>query len=117
VGVKGFHRTYSPPRGRRFYSYEVKPEEFSEEMLTLSGGNRYHERANPPLDKFINSIQGNLQISNDIKTKMKETSNKIFDQMKKTKHGFLKTLLNGESEGHCRGISKRIDPRIKDKQR
>ena len=27
-----------------------------------------------------------------------------FDKMKKTKHSFLKTLLDGENDGHCKGI-------------
>ena len=35
---------------------------------------------------------------------MKESTNHIFDKMKKTKHSFLKTLLDGENDGHCKGI-------------
>ena len=30
--------------------------------------------------------------------------------MKVEKQRYLKTLLNGEQNGHCRGISQRIDP-------
>ena len=34
---------------------------------------------------------------------------KIFDWMKNEKQNYLKTLIKGEYEGHCRGISKRLD--------
>jgi len=84
-------------------------------MVQMSGGNKYHEGTNPLVGKFINSIQGSIRISNDIKTQMKETSTKLFDKMKKEKNQFLQTLIQGEHEGHCKGISNRMDPRLKDK--
>ena len=33
--------------------------------------------------------------------------------MKKEKHRYIKTLVRGEDEGHCKGIKKRLDPTIK----
>ena len=44
---------------------------------------------------------------------MKNQSQKIFDMMKKEKHRYIKTLVKGEDDGHCRGIKKRLDPTIK----
>ena len=44
---------------------------------------------------------------------MKENSNKIFEMMKIEKTQYLKTLVAGENDGHCKGIKKRLDPTIK----
>ena len=41
---------------------------------------------------------------------MKDDVSKIFTLMKKTKSSFIKTLLEGEDQGHCKGIRKRMDP-------
>ena len=110
-------KTYSPPRGKQTYHYQTKDEEFSEDMLLMSGGNKYHEGTNPKVGKFINSVQGSIKLSHDVKAQMKDTSAKIFAMMRKEKHSFLKTLLQGENDGHCKGITRRVDPRLKDKQR
>ena len=78
-------------------------------MLTLSGGNKYHERNNPQVAKFINGVQGNIKVSNQKKTQMKEGLTKIFAKMKKEKKQYLGTLLEGEEMGHCTGIKVRTD--------
>ena len=81
--------------------------------MQMCGSNKYHEGTNPLVQKFINSVQGNIKVSNKNKVGMKNTSQKIFDMMKKEKHRYIKTLVRGEDEGHCKGIKKRLDPTIK----
>jgi len=44
---------------------------------------------------------------------MKDGVSKIFNMMKKTKNSYIKTLLEGEDLGHCKGIRKRMDPTTK----
>ena len=91
----------------------MKEDEIPDGLIRLSNSNKWHEANNPIIAKFINSIQGRIRISNDIKTEMVDNSNKIFEMMKKEKGTYLKTLLSGEDQGHCTGIKKRIDPTIK----
>ena len=78
-------------------------------MLTLSGGNKYHEANNPQVAKFINGVQGNIKVSNQKQTEMKEGLKQIFAKMKKEKKQYLGTLLEGEEMGHCKGIKQRTD--------
>ena len=41
---------------------------------------------------------------------MKKNASKIFSNMNKSKGFYIKTLLEGEDEGHCYGIRQRMDP-------
>lgn len=79
----------------------------------MSGGNVYHQGTYQYLNRYISGLQGNIVHTNTGKTQLKEQSQKIFDIMKDEKRKYLKTLLKGESEGHCRGISKRLDQTTK----
>jgi len=44
---------------------------------------------------------------------MKQDVTRVFGMIKKTRHQYIKTLLEGEEQGHCRGIKKRMDPSTK----
>ena len=81
--------------------------------MQMSGGNKYHEITNPTVGKFLNTLQGNIKQTIQNKNEMKENSQKIFDLMKQEKVTYIKTLVKGEDEGHCKGIKKRLDPAIK----
>ena len=98
---------------RADYTYKAKKTDFTEDMLTMSGGNKYHERTNLMVGKFINGLQGNISTSVQTRVQMKENSQKIFDMMKKEKIQYIRTLVKGEDNGHCRGIKQRIDPTTK----
>ena len=41
---------------------------------------------------------------------MKQSAGKLFTVIKKTKHHYVSTLLQGEEDGHCKGIKQRMDP-------
>jgi len=82
-------------------------------MLVMSGGNKYHEGTNKAMGQFINGLQGNISTSLQARQQMKESSNKIFDLMKREKISYIKTLVKGEDLGHCKGIKKRLDPTTK----
>jgi hypothetical protein len=114
-GSVGLHQQqkFKVNKGRVDYSYKPKKGEFTEDMMQMCGSNKYHEGTNPLVQKFINSVQGNIKVSNKSKVGMKNTSQKIFDMMKKEKHRYIKTLVRGEDDGHCKGIKKRLDPTIK----
>lgn len=52
----------------------------------------------------MNSLQGSINRTEDIKnTQLKETNN-IFKIIKEEKNKYIKTLVIGEENGHCRGI-------------
>lgn len=68
---------------------------------------------NQDLAKFVNTVQGHIKDSHHNRHKMKEDVTKIFDMMSKTKNYFTKTLLEGEEQGHCKGIKDRMDPNLK----
>lgn len=95
------------------WDYEPKANEFTEDMLNISGGNKYHQGTYGGLNKFINGLQGNIVHTNEAKAELRGHSQKIFDLMKYEKKKYLKTLIKGESEGHCKGISKRFDETAK----
>ena len=78
----------------------------------MSGRNKYFE-GNAIGGKTINQIQGNIRLSYDIQANMKENSYQIFDMMKTEKGKYIKTLIDGEENGHCKGIKQRLDPTIK----
>ena len=40
-------------------------------MLDLSCGNKYHESTNFLVSKLINTVQGNIKVSNEQKTRLK----------------------------------------------
>ena len=82
----------------------------------MTGGNKFHENTNRIVHNQINSIQGNLRISMDIKSKMKNTANRLFDEFKDNKQKYMDTLLTGEEKGFCKGIKARLDPTMKYKQ-
>ena len=84
-----------------------------EEMLRLSGGNKYLEKKNPNTSYMIRRLQGNIYKSQSDRESVKEKSQRIFDLMKKEKVAYIQTLVKGEDEGHCKGIKKRIDPTTK----
>jgi len=69
-------------------------------MLNLNSLNKYYEKGSIG-NKMINQVQGNIRISFDIQSQMRNNSNHIFDNMKKVKNMYIKTLLTGEEEGHC----------------
>ena len=52
-------------------------------------------------------------VSNQKTLTMKSEAMKIFDIMKKEKKEYLKTLIKGEDDGHCKGIKQRLDPTIR----
>ena len=41
---------------------------------------------------------------------MKQSAGKLFTVIKKSKSYYISTLLQGEEDGHCRGIKQRMDP-------
>lgn len=83
--------------------------EFTEDMIKLSGGNIYHQGTYQKLNKFINGLQGTIVDTNNAKAKLRDARENIFDMVKDVQKKYNKTLLKGESEGHCKGISKRFD--------
>ena len=107
----GLHQTqkYKVNKRRTDYSYEPKVNEFTEEMLHMSGGNKYHEGTNLLVNQLINGLQGTIFSTNKAKADLRDHSQKIFDLMKKERRQYIKTLVKGEAEGHCKGIAKRLD--------
>lgn len=101
-------------RGNKLeYEYKPKQNEFTENMLTFSGDNRFRERTNPTLAKFINGLQGNIKMDTEKRKETNQKAQKIFDMMKSEKKRYIETLRITEKKGHCTGIEKRLDPTIR----
>jgi hypothetical protein len=105
-------KQYSPRKGLYKYVYETQRDELHDGMLNFSGGNKYFENGVAG-NRMINHIQGTIRLSFDIQDHMKVNRNSIFDKMKKVKGIYIKNLLVGEENGHCKGIKQRMDPTIK----
>lgn len=63
--------------------------------------------------RFVNTVQNHILSSKDVQQEMKSNTGKIFQLMKGSRTGYIKTLLDGEDQGHCKGIKRRMDPTTK----
>lgn len=104
----------SGPEDSEDFEQSLPPDhQNSVEDFELAPGNQYYEAANPLAAKFVSSIQHNMVSSFYRQQTMKENRSRIFSQMKGVYNTFIGTLLQGEEDGHCKGIKKRMDPTTK----
>lgn len=80
------------------------------EGFELAPGNLYNEASNPEVAKIIQNIQHSLATSQSKQQAYRSTKQRIFAEMKESHAGYIQTLLQGEEDGHCKGIKKRMDP-------
>lgn len=59
--------------------------------------------------KLLNDLSQTVKESEHKIYKNQKEALKIFEQMKKQRSYYMKTLLKGEEDGHCTGIKLRID--------
>ena len=85
----------------------------TDQMLSVSTGNKYHEGGNPALSNFITSIQGSMGQSIEKRQGMKFNSQRIFDKMKGVREGYIETLVEAEKNGHVKGLAKRLVQKYK----
>lgn len=79
----------------------------------MSPGNKYHEGNNPHLGEFINHIQGAISNSVNARTNMKNKTQMLFDKMRESRATYLSHLLEGEKDGVCKGIGRRLENKYK----
>jgi hypothetical protein len=63
-----------------------------------------NEKKNPLLQNFLNSLQGSINRSEELKNTQLVDTKSIFKLIKEEKDKYMKTLVSGEENGHCKGI-------------
>jgi len=91
------------------YTYQPGQDDVPDDMMILSGGNKYYEKATPLVGRFMNNLQGEIKGSKHSIDQMLNSRKKIFDLMKKEKTTWMTTLIDGERKGFCSKISDRTD--------
>jgi hypothetical protein len=81
--------------------------------MPLTSGNKFDEEANPKMGALVNTVQGNIKLSTYIVSEMRDSKERLFKIINNEKKNYINTLLEGEDNGHCKGIKKRLDPTVK----
>ena len=80
----------------------------TDDMMGFTGSNKYFELKNPQIKRTINQIQAHILPKKKI-NEVRDRQQKMDQIMKDEKKKWMNTLLYGEANKHCSGISKRTD--------
>ena len=101
-------------RGSRIdFNAKIMPQDLKPDALQMSSGNKYHEGNNPHLGEFIRHVQGAISSSVSARSNMKNKTQMLFDKMRESRATYLGNLMEGEKQGVCKGIGRRLENKYK----